>query len=503
MNYPFWEPGISYGVLMAFISILHVVISHFAVGGGLYLVLAEIQIRRSGEPEGLEYLKRLSRFFILLTLVTGALTGVGIWFIIGLLSPSATEALIHNFMWGWATEWTFFVVEIAAALVYYYGWERLSQRHHLIIGWIYFGAAFASLFIINGIVSFMLTPGKWLVTGQFWDGFFNPTFWPSLVLRSAVCAMLAGIFALAAIPSSMAEAAKVRLVRFNTFWGMVGLLVALPSLYWYWQAIPSAATRTALLRMPTPIHAVRQSIFFAAIMVIFFLFLLILPRRYHRVMAAILLLAGLGWFGSFEWFRESMRKPYVISGYMYGTGIGVAEASSLQGKGYLQAMAFKTGNDGADLFRRACGSCHTFTGYKPLKPAFDGLDKQFIAGFLAGIQVAKGNMPEFLGTEAERLQLADYLLSQTDRRPVNQIYNLQGIALGKKVFELRCGKCHLFGKHLDNRASFEGMDRESLNELLDLSGNFSPQMPAFSGTPEERKALMEFLLTLNQKGGGQ
>jgi mono/diheme cytochrome c family protein len=255
--------------------------------------------------------------------------------------------------------------------------------------------------------------------------------------------------------------------------------------------------------MPTPIHAVRQSLFFAAILFLFFLFLLLLPRHFHRAAAVILLLAGLGWFGSFEWFRESIRKPFVISGYMYGTGIGVTEASSLKTKGILSAMAFRTGNDGADLFRHACGSCHTLAGYKPLKPSFDGMDRQYIAGFLGGIQMAKGNMPEFLGTEEERLLLTDYLLSQTDRRPVEQVYPVQGIALGKKVFDLRCGKCHLFGKHLDNRASFEGMDREALNGLLDLSGNFSPQMPAFSGTPTEKAALVEFLLTLNQQRGGQ
>ena len=31
MNYPFWDVGIGYGVLMAVISIVHVFVSHFAV----------------------------------------------------------------------------------------------------------------------------------------------------------------------------------------------------------------------------------------------------------------------------------------------------------------------------------------------------------------------------------------------------------------------------------------------------------------------------------------
>ena len=78
-----------------------------------------------------------------------------------------------------------------------------------------------------------------------------------------------------------------------------------------------------------------------------------------------MLLCGLAWFGAFEWFRESVRKPYVITGYMYGNGVEVAQRGELQARtGYLPHIAFRTGNDGADLFRHACRSCHTIDGYK-------------------------------------------------------------------------------------------------------------------------------------------
>ncbi len=87
---------------------------------------------------------------------------MGIWFIIGLLNPKATEVLIHNFVWGWAIEWTFFVIEILAAILYFYGWKRMSAKGHMTLGWIYFGAAWLSLVVINGIITFMLTPGAWI-----------------------------------------------------------------------------------------------------------------------------------------------------------------------------------------------------------------------------------------------------------------------------------------------------------------------------------------------------
>jgi hypothetical protein len=37
---------------------------------------------------------------------------VGIWFAIGLTHPEATSTLIHNFVFGWAMEWVFFLVEL-------------------------------------------------------------------------------------------------------------------------------------------------------------------------------------------------------------------------------------------------------------------------------------------------------------------------------------------------------------------------------------------------------
>ena len=135
MNYPIWElPFLGGGLLIAGVAIVHVFISHFAIGGGLFLVLTEMKGYREGDPRVIDYVRFHSRFFVLLTLVLGALTGVGIWFTIALVQPEGTSALIHNFMWIWALEWVFFFVEISAAFVYYYGWDRLDRRTHLTMG---------------------------------------------------------------------------------------------------------------------------------------------------------------------------------------------------------------------------------------------------------------------------------------------------------------------------------------------------------------------------------
>jgi mono/diheme cytochrome c family protein/cytochrome bd-type quinol oxidase subunit 1 len=501
MNYPFWDVGIGYGILMAIVAVLHVFVSHFAIGGGLYLVIAETAARQKNDTERLNFLQRLSKFFVLVTVVIGALTGVGIWFIIGLLNPAGTEVLIHNFVWGWATEWTFFLIEICAAILYFYGWQRMSARNHLIIGWIYFIAAWFSLFIINGIITFMLTPGRWIETGSFWDGFFNPTHWPSLLMRTGICVMLAGLYALLVASRYKASDFKKRTVRYNAVWGIVGLAIALPSFLWYVGAIPDTIMTAAADKMPTPMLSMWEMYVYSGVIAAFLiLFGLILPRAYHMVIGIVVMILGLAWFGSFEWFRESVRKPYVIYGYMYANAVDAAHADEYQRDGYLPHIAFRTGDDGADLFRRACRSCHTMNGYHPLKPSFDGTDSEFIAGLIRGTHVMKGNMPQFLGTDEEVTLLAAHIYSKVDHRHLSEIYNLSGAELGKKVYEIRCGKCHVFGGYNDKSASLVGLSEQDYNDLLDMADDLGEEMPPFTGDQVEREALIEYLKSLS-KGG--
>ncbi|MCP4686049.1 MAG: cytochrome C, partial [bacterium] len=277
--------------------------------------------------------------------------------------------LIHNFVWGWATEWTFFAVEILAAILYYYGWKQLPARSHLIIGWIYFVAAWLSLFVINGIITFMLTPGEWLATGNFWDGFFNPTFWSSLVLRTGICILLAGLFTLLVAGRQKSDEKKSGLVRFNAYWGLLGVVIAVPSFWWYFKAIPENIRAAAEEMMPFVTQRVDETCWFAAgIVVLLVVFGLVIPRKFNVAIDVVGPALGLVFFGEYEWLREAIRKPHVVYGYMYGNGVEVAHQEAYLEDGYLAHMAFKTNDPGADLYRRACRSCHTIDGYKALKP---------------------------------------------------------------------------------------------------------------------------------------
>ena len=41
MDYPIWDVAMGGGVLMAIVAISHVIVSHFAIGGGLLIAVTE------------------------------------------------------------------------------------------------------------------------------------------------------------------------------------------------------------------------------------------------------------------------------------------------------------------------------------------------------------------------------------------------------------------------------------------------------------------------------
>ena len=159
---------------------------------------------------------------------------MGVWFTIALVEPQATSALVTMFVWAWAIEWTFFAIEIAAAMVYFHGWDRLDARTHLRVGWIYFASAWASLAVIAGILSFMLTSGGWATTHAFADGFFNPTYAPMVALRTAVAVGLAGLYVLFAASFLRDLDLRARVARWSATRWIAPAAVLVPlSLVWF------------------------------------------------------------------------------------------------------------------------------------------------------------------------------------------------------------------------------------------------------------------------------
>jgi cytochrome bd-type quinol oxidase subunit 1 len=422
VNYPIWElPFIGGGLVIAAVAVVHVFVSHFAVGGGLFLVLTEMKGYREGDKRIVDYVRFHTRFLILITLVFGALTGVGIWFTIGLVQPAGTSTLIHTFVWAWAIEWVFFAVEIAAAFVYFYGWDRLDRRTHLTVGWIYFGAAWLSLFVITGILSFMLTPGDWLETGQIGDGFFNPTFLPSVFLRTCVAIALAGLYALVTASLLKEEDLRANMIRYSARWLVPAFLLMPIGGLWYFLEVPSLARDLILGATPLVLFFTVLSIALSGLIFAFaFLGGQAQPARFSLISALVILGMGLAVTGTSEWVREAVRKPYIIYDYMYSNSIRVEDAATVKRDGVLanskwaaveSVSAENEQKAGEEVFKLLCSACHTKDGYNALRPLVEDWPEGFIYEQLGQLNVLKPIMPPFLGNDDERAALAAWLAS--------------------------------------------------------------------------------------------
>ena len=420
MNYPFWLiPGVGGGLLIAIIAIVHAYIAHLAVGGGLFLVVTERKARRENDERLLGFVKQHSRFFLLLTVVFGAVTGVGIWFIISLVHPAGTSSLIHNFVFGWAIEWTFFIGEIVAILVYYYFWDRMKPGPHMAMGWLYFIFAWLSLVVINGILAFMLTPGKWLETGNFWHGFFNPTYFSTLVLRTGMALSIAGLFGLITATFIGDRDLRTKVVRYCARWLLVPFAVTIVGALWYMNVAPREALDNVLLRNPEAIPYGQVAFWGTVVLFAGGLVTLIRwPRGLQRLVAFALVLIGLFWFGGFEYMREIARKPYVIHGYMYSNSITRDQVETLSRDGFLAHAKWARVKQvtpenrlaaGEELFTHQCLICHTLGGQNDIRAYTEKFDYFGLQVQLAGQGKINTYMPPFFGTPEERDALAAYI----------------------------------------------------------------------------------------------
>ena len=307
-------------------------------------------------------------------------------------------------------------------------------------------ASVCTLIIINGILTFMLTPGDtWLAvagTGheasKFWNAFFNPTYWPSLCLRSCVCCSLAGIWALitaSRIDGDKQPELKSTMVKWSVKW-LVPSFVATPFiLIWYLWMVPesqrallrlgmdtigsgtfSIITRIALLIIITSATIVGVAYFLAYRN----------SRDFNLSHAIAILLLALVATGAGEYSREMLRKPFVIGRYMYSNGVRVNDANRIDQDGYLTHTNWVwNGSDssysrGEAIFRGECGSCHTLDGYRPMKSLLAGRDRANIESFITMLHEYKSDspyhhfMPPMVGNRQDIDDLANYLNTQAN-----------------------------------------------------------------------------------------
>ena len=429
--YPLFEiPIVGGPILIAAIATFHIIPSHVATGAFWITYFIERKALRENRPELLEFLKKLSLSILIFCFVTGSLTGVGIWFAATVLSPRAISGLIHTYVWGWAAEWVFFVIEIVAIYVYYYSFDKISPKVHLRIGLIYAVAAWFSMVIITGILGFMMTPGGWLETGGFFSGFFNQTYWPQLLFRTSMMFAIAGCYA-ALVATTLRNGGRDTVRRIAGRWGLIGLLASGVFASWYYLVLPANALEN--LASIGYVAIMLKLAIVAAVLLGGYFFLLASGRGWFVnawIGTAMMVLLFAGIIGG-ESVREFIRRPYLIPGYMYSNQIighdmaakGIAsEAERFSRQGLLsnypfipEQLATVTEENflaaGEVLVKVECLACHTLAkgGRNALPDILDGLDAESAVYLLDDL--SRSYMPPFVGNAVEQRAAAAYLAS--------------------------------------------------------------------------------------------
>jgi cytochrome bd-type quinol oxidase subunit 1 len=432
--YPIFEfPVVGGGMIIALIATFHILPCHLATGGFWITYFLERKAYAENDADLLEFLKKFTLMVLIFCFVTGSLTGVGIWFASTIISPRAISGLIHNYVWGWATEWVFFLIEIVTIYIYYYTFGKISRKAHLRIGLLYAMAAWLSMVIITGILAFMMTPGKWAETGNFFDGFFNPTYWPQLFFRTSMMFAIAGAYA--AVVASFIKNLKTRKTVIKTAgaWGLGGLLAAGLFALWYYHQLP-ARTLEIIDAFAYAKNMLHVSLGVAVIAGIYFVTLLLgfvnIARPLVTIAMTVVIFIGIG---GGESVREIGRRPYLIPGYLYSNQIIAHEVKNkgissevdafteggilshyyfipdslrqVNDKNYLQA--------GEVIAKLECVICHTMQDNG--RSSLPGLIKDMgmtSAEDLFYFLESLGDypyMPKFAGSEVERRATATFL----------------------------------------------------------------------------------------------
>jgi mono/diheme cytochrome c family protein len=354
-----------------------------------------------------------------------------------------------------------------------------------------------SLVIINGIITFMLTPGRWLETHAFWDGFFNPTYWPALVLRTGIVMLMATAFMVfPALEGS--ETRRAGLLRYLGWWFVAGALVSYAGYRWWEAALPETVRN--LFAGGTPVlatlAATRSFALWAltAALVVGLVILIAAPKLARGATTVVLALLAFAFFGGYERLREGTRKPFLIHSHMFSNGLLVSDIAAVNAAGVLARSGWAArGSDdqvavGRRVFRAQCASCHTLDGYQGIRRALPTDDD------LIALAAAPG------AGAAEAVFAAECARCHTDVSAAEMQEMLPSAAEiaadPEMIHELNAGM--ITGAVGQLKAMGDGYLNAPAGRIIDTAELHAPYMPPAVGTDAEIEALAAYLSSLER-----
>ena len=431
------------GLVIGGMGIIHVFLAQFAIGAGMLLCYLEWLAQSGREPNARRFVDGYFRVLVLISFVAGAVTGVGMWFTTIQVSPRTIGMMVDEFHWLWAIEWTFFFLEVTSGYLFYRYGPRLDDKARLRLLMIYAGAAWFSLFWINGILSWQLTPGHWLESHSVWAGFFNPSFWPSLVFRTIVAMTIAALVGCVVI-NTMADLDrddKAKLI--NKVAHFLAPMAAMPVLaLWFLLVIPADSREWVLGGSAAMMLFAAVAAGASTLIGGYSLIGLLRQKLYiNGATATVLVALAFGATAAGEFVREGARKPYTVRGALYSNSITPAEVAHLRRVGSVtddpyplrNASAYPTEQLrlGAKVYRFQCSVCHTMDGANALAPLVGSWQPDQIRLNIAKLQHTKPFMPPFAGTAGEVEALSQLLIWHNAGKPRTWKSTTDPAALGR------------------------------------------------------------------------
>ncbi len=434
--YPTWfEPGVGSGWVIGIIATIHVLFSHASVGSALLFAWLARRAVTHNKPEYLTFIRRYGVFLLVFSYVLGSVTGPGIWFSATLANPRGLSALIHNFVWLWATEWVFFIVEIVGVYLLVYLAGRVSSRTYTKIAAIFALSSVGTLMVIVGVLSFMLWPGmpSWYETGSVMQAFFGPNTFAQMFTRLFFMLTITGVVG-GIVAGFIKDAEEKKTIsRVLSTVGIIGAVGGIACFYWYLGTIPEETALIMNTRLPESFSTMMTAA--VALSVVYFLVMAAAPKLLSSAVAAVatvvILVLGLA---PEETAREIIRKPWTSGQFVYsnqviGRDVPAFDIKSelplISAKGLLATHPFTPDGlqkvtpenkleAGRFIALSMCASCHSLTasGIRPMKTVFaEGTSEADINTYL-GAALYNGHtayMPPLPLPSDERSALAAFL----------------------------------------------------------------------------------------------
>ncbi|HQI49410.1 MAG TPA: cytochrome c, partial [bacterium] len=208
------------------------------------------------------------------------------------------------------------------------------------------------------------------------------------------------------------------------------LPVAIAGAFFYWHRIPVYMQANAPVALATQdftrwYQTILWFLFgMAAIVPLAALWGALKPKKLPAAALVIPFIAVATLLGTFERLREFVRKPWIIQGYLYASGLRAQDYPLYKEEGVLSRATWVRHHQvteenkleaGGEVFMVSCSRCHTLSGVNSVRTRFQKLfpankwQEDQLAAYISTMHNVRIFMPPFPGNDAELKALSAWL----------------------------------------------------------------------------------------------